>query len=126
MQTTQTPHLLWRHLLAVVLFMLMGCQGELASPVDVPAKPAGVSAAAVWVGGLDGGVFVRVTQTETSGNASYRATVHHSTGDVSYDGPVTPYPGGPITVDLSKQESFEGWDGDTLYLKGGQKLTVQK
>ncbi|HEX4878709.1 MAG TPA: hypothetical protein VFV39_02600 [Limnobacter sp.] len=126
MQATQASHLLWRHLLAVVFFMLTGCQGEPASPVDGAAKPASVPAASVWVGGLDGGVFVRVTQGKSAGGATYQATVHHSTGDLSYDGPVSPSPAGPIAVDLSKQESFEGWDGDTLYLKGGQKLTVQK
>lgn len=115
----------WKYVLALAFLFAVGCEREVSAPAE-PARPSNIPAASVWVGGLDGGVFVRITKADKLGKNIYLGEIHYISGDLSYKGPMKLSPAGPIDFDLTKKESFEGWDGDTLYLNKNYSLKVQK
>ena len=91
-----------------------------STPIE-PVKPAQVPAAAIWVGGVDGGVFVLVEKSEKLGKNVYLGEIHHASGDLAYKGPMQLFPDDAASLDSEMKNSFEGWDGDTLYLNSTQR-----
>lgn len=115
----------WIFALVLVLSLVAGCERE-ASPPTEPGRPPNIPALSIWVGGLDGGVFVLVKKSEKLGKDMYFGEVYYVSGDVAYKGPLKIFPGGTTDFDPTKKESYEGWDGDTLYLKDRRQLKVQE
>lgn len=91
-----------------------------------PNKPAGVPAEAFWVGGPDGGVFVRLERTKGR-PGTYAAKIFHPYGEVWYAGPlVAAPPDASADIDPSQHDQFAGWDGERLLLGDGRWLDSVK
>ena len=115
-----------RGYVSILVFMLIiGCEKEPSAPAE-PPRPQNVPSASVWVGGLDGGVFVLVRKTEKAGKDMYSGEIYYVSGDLAYKGLMKRFPSGAADFDPTKKESFEGWDGDTLYLRNDQHLKTQE
>lgn len=107
---------------ASLLILIGGCQRE--EPVQIePVRPANIPATSIWVGGIDGGVFVTVKELEKSTTGDYFAEIHYVSGDLAYRGPMKISPPGS-SFDFKKKESYEGWDGDNLYISDNINLQV--
>lgn len=117
---------LWLTLI-IALFVLVASGCESQEPVVVePSKPPNVPSEAIWVGGLDGGVFVLIRDSDSSGDGIYFGEIYYVSGDVSYKGDLKIYPDNLLRIDFGNKESYQGWDGDTLYLREGRYLTIQE
>lgn len=110
--------------LLVLLFIIAGCGEDESFPIE-PDRPSNVPSASIWVGGLDGGVFVLVKKSQKSSKGDYYAEIHYISGDLAYRGPMTIFPLGS-SFDPTKKELYEGWDGDNLYLSNNRYLKVQE
>lgn len=115
----------WKFAWVLAFGLAIGCEREASIPAE-PSKPHNVPTTSLWVGGLDGGVFVLVRKSEKLGKDMYFGEVYYISGDVAYKGPLKIFPAGAVDFDPTKKESYEGWDGDTLYLKNSRQLKVQK
>ncbi|MEW5755643.1 MAG: hypothetical protein AB1810_05010 [Pseudomonadota bacterium] len=112
------------YLFALVILLISGCEKEAPAPVE-PQRPSNVPETAFWVGGVDGGVFVSVRTLEESTDDLYYAEIYYVSGDLAYRGPMKIYPP-DASFDPKIKESYEGWDGDNLYLNNNQYLRVQE
>lgn len=110
-----------RRYVAFALIALLATAACSSPDESVPARPGSVPASAVWVGGVDGGVFVDIASA-TGGE--YRVRIFLATGEPEVDGVFVPSADTPpaATIDAS---SVSGWDGEQLLLDGGGAL-VQK
>ncbi|HIF5839438.1 TPA: hypothetical protein ACX3EF_004694 [Vibrio parahaemolyticus] len=101
-----------------LVFLLAGCE-----PVDITEerdRPSLVPLSAHWVGGLDGGVYLEVYAV----GDNYTGTVYYpNSGEIWYQGGFKYSGKGIINVNNSKL--FSSWDGDTIYLTNGEKLTMK-
>jgi len=84
---------------------------------SAPEKPESVPEEALWVGGLDGGVFVLIFRAD---EGAYSGTVYAENGPVLYQGPFR-Y-SGDADFDVSSQSNYSFWDGNFLALRNGEKL----
>ena len=115
----------WKFLLTLAFVLVVGCERETSTPTE-PTRPPNIPATSIWVGGLDGGVFVFIRKAEKSGKDMYLGEIHYESGDLAYKGPMKIFPPGITDFDSTKKESYEGWDGDTLYLRNNRYLKVQE
>lgn len=115
----------WNFLWLLTFLLAIGCEREAVTPPE-PNRPPNIPKAAAWVGGLDGGVFVLIRKAEKSEKDRYIGEIYYLSGAVAYKGSLKIFPGGTTHFDPTKKELYEGWDGDTLYLKNGQSLKVQE
>lgn len=116
-----------RFLVYSFLFSLIsyGCMENLNSNAKQPKKPPNVPKEAVWSGGVDGGVFIYIRKEENSPPNIYVAKIFYdSTGDIWYEGRLSVEPPEDPIFDYKSDKVFSGWDGDTLYLRDGRKLTA--
>ena len=120
-----TSVLKWKYLLICLLIVLLGCESEVYAPVE-PSKPGNVPSEAVWVGGIDGGVFVLVTRPRGYQQDMYFGEIYYVSGDLAYKGKLRMFPNGAKAFDPGDQSSFEGWDGDMLFLIENRYLKVQE
>ncbi len=112
------------YVLFLLSLFLLGCEQD--TPVIAePSRPSNVPAASVWVGGVDGGVFVLVNKSKSQDNDEYFSEIYYVSGDLSYKGSMKIFPPGSPGFETTNKESFRGWDGDTLYLKNNQYLKIQ-
>ena len=128
-----TPHLppalipskpLMRRTFGVLLLAaaLCACDAGTAAP---PARPASVPPEALWVGGMDGGVFV-VVQPPAAGAArtQYRGSVWYAHGAVWYRGAMRLEPAGAPALAVGDVTQYQGWDGSRLLLSGDRSLVA--
>ncbi|MEF1170539.1 hypothetical protein [Vibrio campbellii] len=101
-----------------LLFLLAGCE-----PIDTTEekeRPTLVPISAHWVGGLDGGVYLEVYAE----GDNYSGTVYYpNSGETWYQGGFK-Y-SGKDAIEVNNSELFSSWDGDTIYLTTGEKLSVK-
>jgi hypothetical protein len=116
---------------SIILYILVslfvfnsGCEKEAPIPVE-PERPSNIPQKSIWVGGIDGGVFVRVKKLAETANDIYYAEVYYVSGDLAYKGLMKIYPSG-ASFDINKKESYEGWDGDNIYLSKNRHLQIQE
>ncbi len=105
---------------ALFIVFLTACT-EKEYEQSIPERPTNVPKNAIWVGGLDGGVFVLL---ETSDATKYSGEVYYSHGPLSYEGAFKIFPEDAPPIDLNNHEAYQGWDGDTLYFTKGRQLVV--
>lgn len=113
-----------RKILLSVLLFISACDVQQTVP-QAPNKPATVPEKAFWVGGLDGGVFVLVQKSEKLKKYEYFAEIYYVSGDVAYKGKMQLIPKNGGVIDYLDPESYQGWDGDTLYVEGNKQLKIQ-
>jgi hypothetical protein len=116
----RTRLLRYAHLLAVLVVatIVAGC----SFVAEEPPRPAGVPADAFWVGGPDGGVFMRLEPTADNG-ATYRGAVYNEfTGSVWYEGRFILEPAGSPPVNVRDRRILSGWDGVAIHLTDGRAL----
>jgi hypothetical protein len=109
--------------LAVLLAacVLVGCSTE----VGEPARPAGVPADALWVGGVDGGVFVKVARATSGETGRFSGAIYYEhSGDPWYRGDFTLEPPGSGRVEVGRADTYSGWDGTSLLLRDGRRLVA--
>jgi hypothetical protein len=104
-------------------FVVFSFQGEASSQVAAtPPKPKSVPAASVWVGGLDGGVFVLVKRCRSCGKGIFTAEIHTIAGDVWYRGQLKLNQLDGPDFDVSSKDAYGGWDGTRLFLRDDRYL----
>src|SRR5688572_24394048 len=105
-------------LLLAAVIVAAGCTIESDTS---PARPPGLPADAAWIGGSDGGVFVRMMPAD--GPQTYAATIYHPDGEVWYQGRFVltgrTAPASPLTTD-----AVSAWDGTKLLLREGGALVT--
>lgn len=96
---------------ALVFILLAACTQSVE--ISEPAKPSSVPTTAMWVGGIDGGVFVVLNDIDQG----YYGEIYHQNGDIAYKGTFTASTEDlPKASELSKID-FTGWDGERLYVQ---------
>jgi hypothetical protein len=90
--------------------------------VERNARPAGVPADACWVGGPDGGVYVKLTRVSGAPPDVVTGEVYEETGVRLYGGPLQMEPSGRPLQQLDNPKLFTGWDGERLHLTDGRAL----
>lgn len=91
---------------------------------EIPPKPTSIPTGSLWVGGLDGGVYILLNKLAQDKLTIYDAKIFYSEGTVSYIGKlVINTPENP-SFDYADISFYTGWDGDTLYLKDGRTLSI--
>ena len=110
------------YIFASFLIFVGGCQREESVQTE-PVRPSNIPATSIWVGGIDGGVFVMIKELEKSRKGDFFAEIYYVSGDLTYRGPMKISPPGS-TFDYRKKESYEGWDGDSLYLSNNKYLRI--
>jgi hypothetical protein len=112
----------WLFLLLASLLSFACC----AEGQTGPARPAGVPKTAFWVGGEDGGVFVRVREVPGKTD-TYRMTVYNdSTGKILYQGLAQLRPVAGEKLQIRDPKAFSGWDGEKMLLTDGRVLAPVK
>ena len=51
--------------------------------------------------------------------------IYSIAGDVAYKGKMTILPKDSAVIDFMTPESYQGWDGDTLYIIGNKQLKIK-
>jgi hypothetical protein len=88
-------------------------------------RPSGVPRDAYWVGGPDGGAFVKLDSTPiNSGRALLLEVYSDATGEILYSGPVKVEPATAPLSNLADPRLFTAWDGEALHLADGRELRV--
>lgn len=121
--------------LTLTALSLVACDGQQANSIEeIPTKPSNVPSESLWVGGLDGGVFVFLKKSNPSSmpanigkekNLEYDAQIHYVSGDLAYQGKLYLYPKNSPEVNINQLESYQGWDGDSLFLSQGRELRIE-
>lgn len=103
----------------IVILFLFACQPVTSS--EPQQRPEPVPTAALWVGGVDGGVYVDISRNTDN----YSGTVYtDNTGDIWYSGNFK-YTG-TAEFDVKDAASYTGWDGEMLYLANGEYLKAEQ
>jgi hypothetical protein len=111
-------------LLFVGLLAALGCRES----VGQPARPANVPAAAFWLGGADGGVFVLLNKPKT-GKTLVRTctgTIYTELGYVEFSGTFDLSPADGAPLDIADTDQFDFWGGTRLVVKGGKRSLVAR
>jgi hypothetical protein len=111
--------------ISLVFLFFSGCDAQQSEP-DVPSRPEVVPDKAFWVGGLDGGVFVLVEKNEKLMANEYLGEIYYISGDLAYKGKLNILPTDSPVIDYMNSETYQGWDGDTLYVVGNKQLKAQE
>jgi len=88
---------------------------------DFP-RPAKVPAEAIFVGGSDGGIFLKSVRHEKYSTVYLCQVYNFLTGNIEVEGAFTVVEPGNSEVDLGNSDLFDSWDGDCIYLQDGRQL----
>jgi hypothetical protein len=125
LRNLRLPRFLWLGLLIALIGFVFQREAEAQVPAT-PPKPKNVPAASIWVGGLDGGMFVLVTPCPKCGKGLYRAQIHGIVGNIEYKGLLKINQPDGADFDVTKRASFGGWDGTHLMLSDYRYLIRYK
>lgn len=77
-----------------------------------------------WLGGVDGGSFVKVEDDENNSDRIYSGVVYYDNEErsLAYKGRLRLK--GEFPFDPTDKEHYEVWDGENLHLKDGAYLEV--
>lgn len=106
-----------------ISILLLACEKVEETPA-APERPKSVPVESIWVGGLDGGVFLNLKVNENSSKNKYWGEVYYSSGDLAYKGEFKVVPEESSSFEYKAPSSYQGWDGDTIYLSNGGQLQV--
>ncbi|WP_102796459.1 hypothetical protein [Bowmanella denitrificans] len=71
-------------------------------------------------------MFVLIQKNEELMPDEYLGEIYYVSGDVAYKGKMKIVPADSELIDYLNPDSYQGWDGDTLYVAGIKQLKVQK
>jgi hypothetical protein len=111
-------------LLFVGLLAALGCRES----VGQPSRPANVPAAAFWLGGPDGGVFVLLNKPKTGKTLvkTCTGTIYTGLGYVVFSGTFDLSPADSAPLDIADTDQFDFWGGTELVVKGGKRSLVAR
>ena len=115
----------WKAALAPALLCLAAAC-RFGTSTGEPPRPAGVPQDAVWVGGPDGGVFVKLEKADGEPGTVRAAIYADHTGAILYQGALRLEPPAPQLPELGDPKLFNGWDGQRLLLRDGRELRVAR
>lgn len=101
----------------VLCIVLFGCSPD-PGVVLPPDRPKNVPSDAIWVGGLDGGVFLDLKKIS---DQVAQGTVYTDLGDIFYRGRLE-ITEGQIDFPLNSMLAYQGWDGENMMLRDGRLL----
>ena len=94
----------------IFLFLLTACTFEQAPPMQGPDG-------SWWLGGANGGAFVKIEDDENRNDLIYKGTIYFdSDQSIWYRGPFKLVGNAKFAPD--KHELYEAWDGERLHLQG--------
>lgn len=110
------------YLLAVVFMaaVIVGCYAV----AEEPPRPAGLPADAFWVGGPDGGVFMRLEPPVGDATTYSGAIYNEFDGSVWYEGLMSLEPADSAPLDVRDRQQISGWDGTRIHLTDGRALVA--
>ena len=114
-----------RILVLVFSLILFGCEKVEEVPKE-PQKPASVPNESIWVGGIDGGVFISIKKENKSDPNAYSGEVYYVSGDLAYKGLFRLHPKDSGGFEENDPKSYQGWDGDTIFLTNDRQLRVEE
>ncbi len=88
--------------------------------------PENIPDHALWVGGVDGGVYIIISKSENDKPPIYDAIIYYESGNISYKGKLAINSIESPLFDYKNSESYSAWDGDTLYLRDSRYLKTLK
>jgi hypothetical protein len=104
----------------ILTLLLLACEAQ-NSPTKSPPLPNGVPKEAMWIGGVDGGVFVVLTKAPEP--RTFLAEVYFDqSGELWYKGRLQLESENQSEFDYTNAAAYTAWDGDTLYLTDGREL----
>jgi len=99
--------------MAVVSISAMLIFGD--TPVTEPERPEKVPDSAIWYGGPDGGVFIKVDDNQIRKNHFYCTLYFDYTGDIWYEG-LFEYNGDSILSVETLRKIISAYDGYRIHL----------
>jgi len=90
---------------------------------EVHTRPDSIPKTALWVGGVDGGIYLEIKKDQNDKPNIYRGVIYHSSGDIDFKGKLSINSKEP-SFEYNNSESYSSWDGDILYLRDGRELTI--
>lgn len=106
---------------AILLVSINGCENNIAED-KTRVRPNSVPINALWVGGIDGGVYIVITKNVGDKPHIYNAVIYHKIGGIDYKGRLAINSIEAPIFDYKKPDSYSAWDGDTLYLRDTRYL----
>jgi len=107
-------------LLICSFFLLIACSDK---PEVPQSRPDNVPASAVWVGGPDGGVYVDLAPMKEERH--YYASIYaDKTGVIWYRGRLQSEKS-LVNFNPRNSSAYSFWDGESLVLANGVKLTAK-
>jgi hypothetical protein len=104
-------------------FLLQKAQIPTASGLPGVPRPKNVPLDAIWVGGIDGGVYILLTSVKSTGSERYCAKVFNDfTGKVRFSGLVIRDPTMATPIKPTSPGVFAGWDSRGILLVDGTML----
>jgi hypothetical protein len=105
-----------KHILFVLaLAIIAGCSTQ-------PSRPSTVPSDAFFVGGADGGVFLRCSRN-SSNTKTYQCSIYNDfSGEVLSEGIFAVAASGNPDFDPNDKGMYDSWDGRGLHLKDGRVL----
>ena len=103
-----------KYITIIIAILISGC-----TPSQEPKEGPNGS---WWVGGLDGGNFIKITDDENPNDAIYQGFIYYDNEQqtLSYSGRFKLV--GNLQFDPNNKDLYLGWDGDSLHLKEGSYL----
>jgi len=71
-------------------------------------------------------VFVLVEKNEKLKSNEYLGEIYYVSGDIAYKGKMEIVPKESTFIDYMNPASYQGWDGDTLYIVGNKQLKTKE
>jgi len=108
----------------LVVLALAGVNCRPAAPV-APPRPSQVPATAMWVGGVDGGVFLVFGKKASDPKQVYDVAIYHDgDGEAWFEGKLQLNAGEIAPGSYGDPKFFSAWDGERLHLADGRYLTA--
>lgn len=104
-----------------LLVSINGCENIIGED-KTRVRPNSVPANALWVGGIDGGVYIVITKSVGDKPHIYNAIIYHKIGSIDYKGRLAINSIEAPVFDYKNSDSYSAWDGDTLYLRDARYL----
>jgi len=86
-------------------------------------RPDSIPKTALWVGGVDGGIYLEIKKDQNDKPNIYSGVIYHSSGDIDFKGKLSINNNEP-SFEYNNSESYSSWDGDILYLRDGRELII--